>query len=133
MTHHDAVRRRRSPEYLRHAPGRKYTVASFPREAVEVGIARRDVTEQARNADHRPSEVVIVKTDGSKHGPIGGPANTAGGKQAMSNGVLWHEGTSEWDVSTDYTDDTGLHSIENTDCPIQAIGTGCGAMPPLPI
>ena len=41
-------------------------------QAVEVGVARRDVAEQRGDADHGPLEVVVVKADGPEHGPVGG-------------------------------------------------------------
>ena len=82
VAHHDAVGGGRGAEDLRHAAAGADALAALAGQAVEVGVAGRDVAEQRGDADHRPVEVVVVEADGPQHGPVGRAAHALGGQQA---------------------------------------------------
>src|SRR5262245_31128386 len=62
-------------------------------EAVEVGVARRDVAVQVRNVDDRLGEILVEEPDGPKHGAIRRTAGAAGGGEAVTWSVGGHGGS----------------------------------------
>src|SRR5262249_22694636 len=85
VTHHDAVGGGRGAKDLRYPARGANALTALAGQAVEVGVARGDIAEQRRHADHWPAEVVVEETDGAQHGPVGRPAYPLGGQSA---GVL---------------------------------------------
>jgi hypothetical protein len=90
VAHHDAVGGGGRAEDLRHAAGAADALDALARQAVEVGVARRDVGVQVGDADDRPVEVVVVEADGPKHGAVGGAARSVGGGQAGAVRPIGH-------------------------------------------
>src|SRR5439155_17058800 len=90
LAHHDAVGGRRRTEDLRHAAGRADAFIAFASQAIEVGIAGRDVAEERGHADHRPLEILVQEADGTQHGAIGRAAHTLGGQATARFAFLCH-------------------------------------------
>ncbi len=82
MAHHNAVGGGGRAENLRHAAAGANAFAAAAGQAIEMGVARRNLAEQRSDADHRPIEILIVKADGPQHGAIGSAAGTFGGESA---------------------------------------------------
>src|SRR5262249_4274657 len=71
----------------------------FPRQPVEMRVARRNVTEERRDADHWPVEILVEEADATEHGPVGSAAGTAGSEEAMAFGVGWHDAFSRGGIT----------------------------------
>jgi len=72
----------RRAEGLRDAASGADALAGLARQAVEVGIAGRDLAPQRGHPEHRLGEVVIVEADGPQHGAVGCALDAGGGDAA---------------------------------------------------
>ena len=70
--HADAVRHRDRAENDRLAPGGVHPGARFPRERVDVHVARCEHAPGRGDADDRFLEVGVLESDGAQHGAVGG-------------------------------------------------------------
>jgi hypothetical protein len=92
MAHHNAVGGGGGAKDLRYAAASENAFTAFTRQAVEVGVAGRDVTEELGNADDGPLEIVVLEADGPQHGAVRGAAGAFGGETAGGVALGRHGG-----------------------------------------
>jgi len=78
VAHHDPVRGGRRAEYLGHTAGSADALTCVAGEAVQMGVARRDVAEKRGNPNHGAVEIVVMESHGPKHGAIRSAAHALG-------------------------------------------------------
>jgi hypothetical protein len=90
MAHHDPVCGGRRAKDLRHSACFAQTFAAAPGQAIEMRIARRDLTVKRGDSHHGTVKVLVGEPNGAQHSAVRSAAGAAGRYQTGPRGVIPH-------------------------------------------